>query len=80
MPRTTSITIGDHLDNFIAGLVRSGRYGSTSEVVRSALRLLEQRELQNETLREALQAGERSGESNLTLQDIAARKKRTLDV
>ncbi len=31
MPRTTSITIGEHLDRFINDMIESGRYGSTSE-------------------------------------------------
>lgn len=80
MPRTTSITIGEHLDRFISDMVESGRYGSTSEVVRSALRLLEEQELRNGQLREALEEGLRSGESPLTLHEIAARKKRSLNV
>lgn len=80
MPRTTSITIGEHLDRFISEMVDSGRYGSTSEVVRSALRLLEEQELRNGKLREALEDGLRSGESSLTLNEIAARKKRSLNV
>ena len=37
MPRTTSITIGEHLDRFINEMIESGRYGSTSEVVRSGV-------------------------------------------
>lgn len=80
MPRTTSITIGDHLDRFISEMIESGRYGSTSEVVRSALRLLEEQELHNGKLREALEKGLNSGESALTLQEIATRKKRSLNV
>jgi antitoxin ParD1/3/4 len=80
MPRTTSITIGEHLDRFINDMIESGRYGSTSEVIRSALRLLEEQELRNNALRDALEEGIRSGESDLTLQDIAARKKRHLNV
>jgi len=80
MPRTTSITIGDHLDRFINEMIESGRYGSTSEVVRSALRLLEEQELHNGKLREALEKGLNSGESPLTLQEIATRKKRSLNV
>ena len=44
MARTTSVTIGPQLDNFVSKLIESGRYGSTSEVMRSALRLLEQQE------------------------------------
>lgn len=72
MSRTTSVTIGPELDSFVGELLQSGRYGSTSEVVRSALRLLEQQERQNTALRHAVDAGERSGESERSLQDIAA--------
>ena len=42
MPRTTSITLGTHQQQFIESLVRSGRYASTSEIVRDALRKLEE--------------------------------------
>ena len=75
MPRTTSVTIGEQLDNFVAQLIESGRYGSTSEVVRSALRLLERQESQTAALKSAVEAGERSGESDLSLHDIAAQVK-----
>lgn len=75
MPRTTSVTIGPQLDDFVGKLIESGRYGSTSEVVRSALRLLEQQENQLTALRSAIEAGEQSGESDLSLRDIAARVK-----
>ncbi|AGP44416.1 Antitoxin ParD1 [Serratia plymuthica] len=80
MPRTTSVTIGEQLDAFVSRLVESGRYGSTSEVMRSALRLLEQKEYHIETLRLALENGERSGESALSLREIAAKKKREHNV
>lgn len=75
MPRTTSVTIGSQLDDFVGKLIESGRYGSTSEVVRSALRLLEQQENQTTALRTAVEAGEQSGESDLSLRDIATRVK-----
>lgn len=75
MARTTSVTIGEQLDEFVGKLIESGRYGSTSEVVRSALRLLERQEDQTSALKNALEAGERSGESDLSLRDIAARVK-----
>ena len=42
MPRTTSITLGEHQQHFIESLVKSGRYTSTSEIVRDALRKLEE--------------------------------------
>ena len=44
MARNTSITIGDHFNHFVSEQVRSGRYGSTSDVVRAGLRLLEEHE------------------------------------
>lgn len=78
MPRTTSITIGEQLDEFISRMIASGRYGSTSEVVRSALRLLEREEAQLEMLRRAIDEGDQSGESELTLREITEGKKREL--
>lgn len=75
MARTTSITIGAELDAFVTDLIESGRYGSTSEVVRSALRLLERREHETMALKQAIAAGEQSGESHLSLKDIAAQVK-----
>lgn len=75
MPRTTSVTIGSQLDEFVTTLIESGRYGSTSEVMRSALRLLEHQENQAMALRRAIEAGDESGESDLNLKDIAAKVK-----
>lgn len=73
MSRTTSVTIGSQLDDFVEQLIASGRYGSTSEVLRSALRLLERQEQQTAALKAAVEAGERSGESANSLHDIARR-------
>lgn len=80
MRRTTSITIGDPLDSFIDRMLKSGRYGSTSEIIRSAIRLLEQQETQQELLRKALVEGEASGECALSLKEIAAQRKAKLNV
>ncbi len=60
MARNTSITLGDHFDRFISSQVDSGRFGSASEVIRAALRLLENSEAQLETLRKMLKEGEQS--------------------
>jgi len=61
----TSIALGEYFEKFIKQQLAQGRYNNTSEVVRSALRLLEQQErvqaLQFEELRKAIQAGIDSG-------------------
>ncbi len=61
MQKNTSITLGPHFDAFIAEQLENGRYGSTSEVVRAALRLLEESETRLTTLRKLLKEGEDSG-------------------
>lgn len=80
MSRTTSVTIGESLDGFVGKMIKSGRYGSASEVMRSALRLLEQEENQLDLLRRAVEEGESSGVCALSLKEIAARKKAMLRV
>jgi len=61
MSKNTSITLGAHFDDFIATQLNSGRYGSTSEIVRAGLRLLEDNVTKLETLRQLLTEGENSG-------------------
>lgn len=62
MAKNTSISLGDHFNSFVGAQVRSGRYGSASDVVRAGLRLLEEHEARVKALQDALIAGERSGE------------------
>jgi len=61
----SSYAIGSHFENFIRQQIESGRYSSASEVVRDALRLLEEheelREAQIKNLRQQLQESGRSG-------------------
>ena len=47
----TSLTLGEHWEVFIKNQVTSGRYGSVSEVVRDALRYMEERENKLQALR-----------------------------
>lgn len=61
MQKNTSITLGQHFDTFIAEQLKNGRYSSTSEVVRAALRLLEESETRLTTIRKLLKEGEDSG-------------------
>jgi antitoxin ParD1/3/4 len=61
MAKNTSITLGNHFDDFITGQIESGRFSSASEVVRAGLRLLENSETKIEILRSLLKEGEESG-------------------
>jgi antitoxin ParD1/3/4 len=61
MARNTSVLLGKYFEDFISEEVSSGRYSSASEVVRTALRLLQQEESKKKLLNKALAAGEKSG-------------------
>lgn len=61
MGKNTSISLGNHFEEFIKAEVESGRYSSVSEVIRSALRLLEREETHEKELIKALEIGEQSG-------------------
>ena len=60
MGKNTSISLGEHFEGFIQSKITTGRYSSASEVIRSALRLLESEENKVNELRKALEAGENS--------------------
>ena len=76
MARNTSITLGDHFAHFVDEQVAHGRYGSTSDVVRAGLRLLEEHELEVEALRTALIEGEESGPARpLDVEDFLRAKR-----
>ncbi|MDQ2702170.1 MAG: type II toxin-antitoxin system ParD family antitoxin [Pseudomonadota bacterium] len=72
MARNTSISLGDHFEQFIADQLDSGRYGSASEIVRAGLRLLETTEGRVEVLRNALIAGERSGRAGYSYESLVS--------
>ena len=70
MAKNTSITLGNHFDDFIARQLKTGRYGSASEVVRAGLRMLEDAETKLETLRNLLDEGEASGLTEYTYEEF----------
>ena len=51
-----NVSIGQRWEEFVQSAVRSGRYGSASEVVREGLRLVEEREARLRALRDTLNA------------------------
>jgi antitoxin ParD1/3/4 len=56
-----NVSLTPELENLVRDKVRSGRYGSESEVVKEALRLMNQRdrfqELHNDDIRQKIAAG-----------------------
>ena len=61
MAKNTSVILSDHFEAFVSRQIEQGEYGNASEVVRAALRLLEERQTRIEALRQALIEGEQSG-------------------
>lgn len=61
MQKNTSVSLGDHYQQFVSQQITAGRFGSTSEAIRAGLRLLEEQETNLSLLRKALIDGESSG-------------------
>ncbi len=55
--KNTSITLGERWMDYTRAQVESGEFGSTSEVIRDALRLHEERAVFKSKLLEAIDAG-----------------------
>jgi antitoxin ParD1/3/4 len=51
-----NVSIGTRWETFVENTVKTGRYGSASEVVREGLRLVEEREARLQALRDTLNA------------------------
>ena len=61
MARTVTVTLGPHFDDFVKTSIAGGRYNNVSEVIRAALRLMEDEEARLAAIRAALIEGEESG-------------------
>lgn len=73
MSKNTSISLGNYFEQFVQSQISAGRYKNVSEVIRAALRLLENEESKVTALKNAIQEGVDSGiaqdfdwEKNLT--------------
>jgi len=44
MSRTQTVSLGEHWNDFIDSMLKSGHYASTSELMHDSLRLLEEKE------------------------------------
>lgn len=73
----TSVSLGDHFEGLIKGLVENGRYNNASEVVRDGLRMVEAREHRLATLDRALAEGltAEAEDRVMSLEDAAAQVK-----
>ena len=58
---TRNINLTEHFDHFVEHHVSSGRYGNASEIVREALRLLEEQEQQRQTKLKTLRQAAKQG-------------------
>jgi antitoxin ParD1/3/4 len=68
---TTSLSLGEHWEVFIKNEIASGRYGSASEVVRDALRGMEERKSKLEALRAHLSEGAAQARSGEFVEDYS---------
>jgi antitoxin ParD1/3/4 len=65
--KTQTLSLGEYWNNFIANQLETGRYSSASEIVREALRILEENEADKKLriLRQALIEGEQSDDAGI---------------
>lgn len=61
MGRNTSVSLGNHFEDFVDNRVSTGRFKNASEVIRAGLRLLEEEESKIIALKKALEDGIESG-------------------
>ena len=72
MAKTVAVTLDDHQERFVRAQVKGHHFSSADEVVSEGLRLLEQREAENDRIRQALIEGEKSGVVETTVSEIFA--------
>jgi antitoxin ParD1/3/4 len=80
MGRNTSVSLGEHFENFVDTRISTGRFKNASEVIRAGLRLLEEEENRITALRLAIKEGMDSGtvadfDAQEHLEKLKARRK-----
>ena len=81
MIKTQTLSLGNHWNHFIEKKLQVGRYSSASEIIRDALRLLEEKEANSniEAIRSSLIEGEKSGNAGkLNMEEIKRSAKKTI--
>jgi len=73
-----NVSIGTRWDAYIEELLKTGRYGSASEIVREGLRLVEEREQKLAALRETINASIERGGAH-TGDEVMAHVRESLD-
>ena len=73
-----NVSVGNRWEEFIEAVVKDGRYGSASEVVREGLRLVEEREAKLRDLKATIEASIAEGGA-LTAEEVRAQLRRTRD-
>jgi antitoxin ParD1/3/4 len=68
---TRNVNLTDHFDRFIETGVTSGRYGNASEMIREGLRLLEQRETEEQAKLEWLRSAAQEGLDDIERKDYS---------
>ncbi len=79
MAKNTSVSLGEHFDQFISQQLSKGRYGSATEVVRAGLRLLETEEQKLEILRRLIAEGRNSGIAEYDYESFMAELDQEID-
>ena len=57
MGRNTSVSLGNHFEDFVDDKISQGRFKNASEVIRAGLRLLEEEENKLQFLKNAIKEG-----------------------
>ncbi|MDM7957807.1 type II toxin-antitoxin system ParD family antitoxin [Blastomonas sp.] len=73
-----NVSIGERWETYVEALLKTGRYGSASEIVREGLRLVEEREVKLAALRETIEAAIAEGGEH-TIEEVDAYLDKVLD-